>query len=377
METNDALYRRLQKHLDHQPVGFPAVKTGADIRLLQRFFTVDEVPLVLALNYKPRSLADIRAELGTRSPSPEELEQRLEAIVKRGAIGHVVKDGQRCFYTIPLVVGMYEGQLGHLTPEFLADFEAYTADRSFGLEFLSTELPQMRTIPVERSITPEHHVATYDQLTSLITESSGPFVINECICRKTSAMKGEPCRQTSQTESCMALGRMAQHCLDAGLGREITREEAMDITRRNEADGLVLQPNNAQEVEFICACCGCCCGILKMQKALPRPVEFWSTNFFAVVDDEACTGCGTCEERCQVDAIRVEDDGGTARVNLARCIGCGLCVPTCPSTAIGLEPRKKQTAPPATSEELYETIMQHKKGPLGKAKLVMKLMRKS
>ena len=32
----------------------------------------------------------------------------------------------------------------------------------FGIEFLSTELPQMRTIPVAESILPQHDVSTFD-----------------------------------------------------------------------------------------------------------------------------------------------------------------------------------------------------------------------
>jgi electron transport complex protein RnfB len=133
---------------------------------------------------------------------------------------------------------------------------------------------------------------------------------------------------------------------------------------------LVLQPSNDQKVEFICACCGCCCGMLGMQKTLPKPVDFWATNYYAAVDPENCTGCRTCVERCQVNAVRIDEKAGVAKINLDRCIGCGNCVATCPSGALSLVKKKKETIPPQDMESLYKTIAESKPGALGKIKLM-------
>ena len=38
IEDSD-IYRKLQQHLDKMPVGFPSVKSGADIRVLKHLFT--------------------------------------------------------------------------------------------------------------------------------------------------------------------------------------------------------------------------------------------------------------------------------------------------------------------------------------------------
>ena len=47
---------------------------------------------------------------------------------------------------------MYEFQVKRLIPEFIKDFDEYTSDKKFGVEFLSTKLPQMRMIPIAKSI---------------------------------------------------------------------------------------------------------------------------------------------------------------------------------------------------------------------------------
>ncbi len=59
-------YRRLQKHLNSQPVGFPATPTGADIRLLKHLFTPDEARIALGLSHRYSTSAEIAARLGER-----------------------------------------------------------------------------------------------------------------------------------------------------------------------------------------------------------------------------------------------------------------------------------------------------------------------
>ena len=71
-----------------------------------------------------------------------------------------------------------------------------------------------------------------------------------------------------------------------------------------------------------------------------------ASNYRATVDDAVCNGCGTCVERCQIDAIAL--DAGIALVDAERCIGCGVCVTGCPSDAVTLErlPEARISLPP-------------------------------
>jgi ferredoxin len=49
------------------------------------------------------------------------------------------------------------------------------------------------------------------------------------------------------------------------------------------------------------------------------------------IDEEACTGCGSCAEICAADAITVDD---VAKVDAGLCTDCGTCVEECPVEAI-------------------------------------------
>jgi NAD-dependent dihydropyrimidine dehydrogenase PreA subunit len=373
VEHNEKAYITLQRHLDNQAVGFPATKSGSEIRILKHIFTPQEAEIATCLTYKFEPLETIFERARHLVESSEKLSELLDRIEKKGGIELKIKGGKKVYCNAPLVVGMYEFQLGKLTPAFIQDFNDYTSDIKFGIEFLSTKLPQMRTIPIAKSIQPQHNVSTFDEVAVLLQQAEAPFAIFECICRQKKTLLGEPCKVTDRKETCFAVGTTAQATLRSGIGREITLDESMSILEQNQKQGLVLQPSNTEKAEFICSCCGCCCGMLGMHKNLPKPVDFWASNFYAVVDTDTCNGCGNCEKRCQVGAPKVSGKKQHATIDLNRCIGCGVCIPTCPNEAMLLQKKHAEVIPPTTREDLYDIIMSHKKGTLGKLKVTGKL----
>jgi len=53
----------------------------------------------------------------------------------------------------------------------------------------------------------------------------------------------------------------------------------------------------------------------------------------AMVDEDACTGCGICVEVCPYEARTLNERKRIAEVNDALCVGCGGCIAACPSNA--------------------------------------------
>ena len=307
MNPNEQVYRKLQKHLNNQAVGFPATRSGIELKILRHIFNPNEAEIASYLSYKYEPVEIIFGKVRHLTESIKDLQMILDSILKKGGIEVKFKDGIRHYCCIPLVVGMYEFQNERLTPEFIKDYQKYISTKSFGVEFLSTKLPQMRTIPVAKSIQLKHNVSSFDEVSTLLKDAEGPFAIVDCICRKKKAMGGKSCEVTDRKETCLGVGHLAQMSIENNIGREVKREEAIAIIEQNQKEGLVLQPSNTKEAEFICSCCGCCCGMLHTHKNLPKTLNFWATNYFAVVDVNACVGCGTCEDKCQVGAVKVNE----------------------------------------------------------------------
>ena len=114
--------------------------------------------------------------------------------------------------------------------------------------------------------------------------------------------------------------------------------------------------------------------MLNIHKTLPKPVDFWASNYYAAVDTDLCEGCGNCEKKCQVGAVKVSEKTQKTAVDLSRCLGCGLCTSVCPTKAIALNKKTKEVVPPKDREELYDIIMAKKKGTFGKMKVTGKLI---
>lgn len=375
MADDTDVYRRLQRHLDAMPVGFPPTRSGVEIRILKRLFTAEEAAIALNLSAVPETLARIHSRVADGGMAPEDLERILDRLAHKGAIlgGRILaaRDGGKRYSKAMLAIGMYELQVDRLTKELQEDVLQYMKE-AFAEAFLGGKTRQIRTVPVNARFVPERNVGTYDDARKMIAGSAGPFAVLNCVCRQGKDLVGEPCRQTDIRRTCVALKRVARVCIDSGVGQAQSREETIALLDRAEQVGMVVQPENTQDPAFICFCCGCCCGVLTSAKLFPRPAEYLHGNYYAEVDPELCTACDTCSTRCQMDALTTAS--GVTRVDRDRCIGCGLCVGTCPSGAVRLKPKERQAAPPRDSEALYRRILVDRFGALGAAKMVGKAL---
>ena len=61
-----------------------------------------------------------------------------------------------------------------------------------------------------------------------------------------------------------------------------------------------------------------------------------SAYHLSIVDQEACTGCLICVERCHTKAMKLNDEG-KAESDETCCFGCGTCARVCPEEAVSLK----------------------------------------
>ncbi|RLG56042.1 MAG: 4Fe-4S ferredoxin [Candidatus Hydrothermarchaeota archaeon] len=56
-----------------------------------------------------------------------------------------------------------------------------------------------------------------------------------------------------------------------------------------------------------------------------------------VVNEDMCTGCGSCVDACAQGVLELGDDGKSKVVNPDECVECCACVEACPEGAISHE----------------------------------------
>jgi ferredoxin len=336
------VYRRLQQRLDDYSIGFPAAESGLDQKILQRLFDPEEADMYLDLTLLLETPDQIAARTGRELGQLTEL---LERMVDKGLIFRLKREETK-YAASPYVVGVFEFQVKDLDPE-LADMMEQYYEEAFHRSFVESG-SFMRPIPINRQVVVSHPVATYEDSRQIV-RGHKKLAVAQCICRVQQKLIGKGCDRP--VEICMMFGSHADYYVDKGMARYIDVEEADRLLDLCEKEGLVTQPYNTVNPGGMCNCCGCCCGVLRGIKNAPKPAELVLSNYWAEIDADACTACETCLERCQMDAIRMEDE--TAVVDLDRCIGCGLCVTTCPADAVTLmvKPESQRRTPPENGVE--------------------------
>lgn len=358
---SEEIYQKLAKHLDNLPGGFPSTNTGVEIRILRRLFTPEEAEFALCLTLIPEESKVVarRAKVSTQEAS-----QRLETMAQRGLIFRMESEGgQPMYMASQYVIGIWEFHVNDLDESLVKDMEDY-------VPFLfkeSWQKPQLRTIPVNKSLNSELNVMTYENAEELVRHVK-KSVVAPCICHRELGLLGKKCDKPEET--CLSFGEVAMYYQHNGLGREIDQQEVLDILKRAEEAGLVLQPTNSKEIVNICCCCGDCCGVLRSLKSYPKPASLASTPFFALNNSEICEGCGVCEDRCQMAAVQLVDE--KASVDIDRCIGCGLCVSTCPTDSMTLV-RKPESDQPDIPQDIIKASIElgRTRGKLNLGNLLM------
>ncbi len=339
------IYKKLAIHLDHLPGGFPETDTGVELRILRRLFSEQEAGIATSLTLIPETAESISNRLEMDSDS---LRLILDEMASKGLIFKLEKK-ETMYMAAQFVIGIWEFHVNDLDPELIRDFNAYVP--YLAKLWAKQKTSQLRVIPVSKSISAQIEIMPYEAAEDLI-QTQSKIVVAPCICRKEHRMAGKGCDYP--LEVCLVFGSSAAYYENNGLGRPVNKDEALAILEKGIDAGLVLQPGNAQKAMNICMCCGCCCQVLKNLKAMPTPANIIQSNYFAVVDENACVDCGACAERCHMDAITTDD--GT-QIDLERCIGCGVCIPACDTDALRLaaKPADERKDPPRT---VYDTYFQ-------------------
>jgi electron transport complex protein RnfB len=198
----------------------------------------------------------------------------------------------------------------------------------FNQDMVVHEPPQqsLRVLPVEEVIR-STRILDIDSARGII-RNARRAALQRCPCRTRERRCDNP------LDVCLSFDGLADYVLSRELGREITKQEALQILERCEDLGLVHQTVNSDRPDVICNCCPCCCSLLRSIVFHGIRAASASSRFRPAVNDDLCVHCLACTEACHFSAM--VDDGGQRTFVAQNCFGCGLCAHACPEEAIQL-----------------------------------------
>jgi Pyruvate/2-oxoacid:ferredoxin oxidoreductase delta subunit/predicted transcriptional regulator len=275
-------------------------------------------------------------ELSERTGMPkEEIEQMIDPLFKKGLIFKSKKaDGTR-YYRVRHLLQMHDSTAVTINPpkKMLELWKKFMAEE---FDEFSRRLEQVlpsavvRVIPVNIAVNPETQILVFDDIQKIVNNARN-LAVTPCSCRVIDGGCGKP------VEVCVQVDKAADYALERGTGRKLEKEEALQLMKMCEEEGLVhVSDNKRAPGHVICNCCSdCCLNWPSLRTGLGKFVV--PSRFRAIVDSGACSSCEACVERCHFGAITMDGEGDTAVVNAEKCMGCGVCLVTCPVESLSLE----------------------------------------
>jgi Pyruvate/2-oxoacid:ferredoxin oxidoreductase delta subunit len=323
------VYNDLAKMIDEgDVVGQPI--TPAFLKLLRLQFTRDEAELALKIGMTGGTLNELSEKIGM---GKNKLKSKLMAMADKGTIIYDPGDKHPAYRT----VGMTAGGLTETGPwagiRFPFSVELIKTVHQVTIEHCEDRLATlgMAYTPVWAGMAAlPDDIQPSENLAEQVKET-GHWSVSICPCRISRALVDPENTCDHIYETCVHTGALSRWAVKHKMARELSHDELVELLKELNKDGLVHTINLLGQ---ICNCCEDCCGIFRTHK-MGAPT-FIPSPFMALADQETCTACETCADRCPVNAINVEE---FALVSQDICVGCGVCVPTCPSEAIALTRR--------------------------------------
>ncbi len=220
-------------------------------------------------------------------------------------------DGQeRCYVeifapgTLERMVGNREQLAKH--PEIGRAFDVYTGKTGAAL---AATLPMgsslMRVIPIQSSIDGNPKAVEFEKI-SYYMDKFDTFSVSDCSCRASRRIMGEGCGHLEK-DMCLHLGPAAEYYANTGKARYVTKQEALELLKRAEENGLMHSMPNIHEPgdsDSICNCCACSCFGLRIG-LMYGARDAISSNYVAEIDESKCVACGQCVEYCAGKALKM------------------------------------------------------------------------
>jgi ferredoxin len=351
-------YTKLTKRINLLPQG--AVATDLLFEILKILFSEKEAGLVSVLPIKP-----FNARTAARIWKISEVDASiiLNDLADRGLLTDIEKSDGILYSMPPPMAGFFEFSLmryrNDIDQKTLSElyYQYMNVEEAFIKDLFTTGKTQLGRVYVNEEVLSDEnalHVLDYERASEVVKTSSS-IGIGICYCRHKMEHLGKNCK--APMDICMTFNDSAESLTRHGIARKVDVSEGIDLLQKARDFNLVQFGENVQEkVNFICNCCGCCCEALIAARKFGFLNPVHTTNFFPLIIEQNCNGCGKCVSLCPVEAISLVSSNDPqkplkkkAKTDLENCLGCGVCLKGCEKNAIKLQSRKERVITPVNS----------------------------
>lgn len=319
--------------------------------ILEYLMTPDEAEMVAALPGTPQEVAD------KTGVDIKRVQDTLDSLFYKGVVFPRGDFRRREYYRFARSIGQFHDATMasfELDPKEHTDFYRMWYDFDdeemyphFAEGMRQRPRPFQRIVPAYAAIKDLPGVLPYENYPEIL-KAQELIAVTPCSCRYCTDSVGEACQVHDEVADavCFQFNRGADYVITRGSGKEVSIDEALELNEKAEQNGLLHMWANAAVMtgpKVSCQCCTDCCmeAAPANQHGVPLGDVWEKSRYEAYVNQDSCTGCQVCVDRCPFGAIDMVRPEGSKKykaiVDPEACFGCGVCVVGCEYDAMGMK----------------------------------------
>ena len=362
--TEQEIYKKLVDYLETPLSELP--ESEWKMPMFTSRITPEEAEFLTGFPWRATSLEDI-ADM--KDMDPADLAPKLKELCERGLVFESIREDSRRFRLLDAFQMFVRMPYWPGSDDEDLKKTAQFANRYYMDNFQDQNKPVrhkgLRSLPINETLEDKKQILPFEDVLQVL-DNYEYYTVSHCPCRERHRLDPDYMDSKHPSEVCLHFDELGRYCVEHGMGREITKEETLEILKKAADSGLVHGLGNHQSnPDTLCNCDPTYCTVFRPYHHLGHDRAMDPSNYkVKVTAPETCKACGLCVKRCPMDAIQMQvSDEATnkfhkvVKVDTDICIGCGVCVHKCPTDSIILERREEITRPPIDGRELLQLNM--------------------
>lgn len=207
--------------------------------LIKAFYTPEEAALLTGMSFGPKGIEELGKSKGM---DPAELEPKLKELAGKGMVYESIGNEPVRYSLADSLFAFLRGSLWAEHPEEHVRKAAPFINKYFKdvwwEQFIYTRQRGLRTIPIDETIEDPRQVLPFEDVVKVVDDREY-YTVSRCPCRQRYKLDPDEEDCTFPDEVCLHFDELGRYIVENDLGREITREETLEILEKAADSGLV------------------------------------------------------------------------------------------------------------------------------------------
>ena len=246
--TDEEIYQKFIDYMNNPVIEF----TDSEFKMpmITSFITPEEAELLTGFPMFPNDAKTLEEIAEIKQMDLKELTPMVKALCKKGLIYESISgDSVRyILWSAPemfLRVTYWSGKAEEPTKSMAPHANRYYMD-GWHDQTRPFPVPGLRAIPINETVESGKEFLPFEDVTKLLGNYEY-YTVSHCPCRTRHGMDPEYDESPFPSEVCLHFDELGRYIVENSLGREITKEETLEILKKAADAGLVHGMQNTEE----------------------------------------------------------------------------------------------------------------------------------